>query len=99
MSAESSIWRDATLALVGIVTGSLGWFLRMWKTTPTKSEVHEMIEERSPWARDKSGVMGQLGIHEKALARAFEKLDSMEQTVRNVDANVQVLLDRTKDKF
>lgn len=76
MSDINEIWKYAATTSLGIILSMITFWFTLGKNMATKTEVLEMIENRSPYLQDRQFIMERLNSNKEiqsAFANALQK--------------------------
>ena len=91
MSEVNEIWKYAATTSLGIILSMIGFWFTFAKNMATKTEVAEMIENRSPYLQDRQFIMERLAINKEAQAALTNMLQRNTEVMNELKIQIATL--------
>ena len=95
------LWEYVATTCVGIILTMIGFWFTFGKNLPSRSEVCDMIENKSPYAQDRQFIMERLAINKEtqaafasALQRNTEVMNELKIQIATLGKTLEALEDR-----
>jgi hypothetical protein len=94
-------WETLAIAGLGIIITMIGFWVTLGKSIPTRAEVCDMIETKSPYAQDRQLIMERLNSNKEiqttfanALQRNTEVMNELKVQIATLGKTLEALEER-----
>jgi predicted RND superfamily exporter protein len=94
-------WETLAIAGLGIIVTMVGFWVTLGKNIPTKAEVCDMIETKSPYVQDRQFIMERLNSNKEiqtafanALQRNTEVMNELKVQIATLGKTLEALEER-----
>jgi hypothetical protein len=84
-------WETLATTSVGIIAAMIGFWLTIGKNLTTRSEVHELIETKSPYVLDRQFIMERLAINKETQAAFATALQRNTEVMNELKIQIATL--------
>jgi hypothetical protein len=106
MSEANEIWKYIATTSLGIIITMIGFWFTVAKNTISKSEIVEMIENKSPYLQDKQFIMERLAINKEtqaqfslALQRNTEVMNELKIQLATLGKTLEALEEKIENRL
>lgn len=91
MSDINEVWKYAATTSLGIIVSMITFWFTLGKNMATKTEVMEMIENRSPYLQDRQFIMERLAINKETQAALTNMLQRNTEVMNELKIQIATL--------
>lgn len=84
-------WETLAIAGLGIIVTMIGFWVTLGKNIPTRREVCDMIETRSPYSQDRQFIMERLNTNKETQAAFAQALQRNTEVMNELKVQLATL--------
>jgi hypothetical protein len=103
--SESNFWQSIATASVSVVLTLVGFWVGIGRKIMTREEIHDLLENKSPYLQDKQFIMERLAVNKETqaaltnmLQRNTEVMNELKIQIATLGKTLEALEDRIEKK-